>query len=104
MYFTAAHVYGNTAPPERVERFIQHKALAEYCMILEIPTLVLYTSIRSALSDILYFLVIWLVEIFCSTQIATNFGDQDISNNLFLVVEQTNRIILASLLFTMLCT
>ena len=47
-----------------------------------------------ALSVILYFLVVWLGAIFSST-----FGDQDISKcltNLFLVVERTNRISLAS--------
>ena len=40
----------------------------------------------------------WLFrsEIFCSSQAAANFGDQDISkclNNLFLVIEQTDRIL-----------
>ena len=49
----------------------------------------------SALSVLLYFLVVWLGAIFSSTQT----GDQDISKyltNLFLVVERTNRISLAS--------
>ena len=48
---------------------------------------------------LLYFLVVWLRAIFSSTQTAAIFGDQDISkclNNLFLVVEQANRISLAS--------
>ena len=52
-----------------------------------------------ALSVILYFLVIWLRAIFSSTQTAVIFGDQDISKysyNLFLVVEQTIGISLAS--------
>ena len=52
-----------------------------------------------ALSVILYFLVVWLGAIFSSTQTATIFGDKDISKcltNLFLVVERTNRISLAS--------
>ena len=52
-----------------------------------------------ALSVILYFLVIWLKVIFFSTQTAMIFSDQDISKcltNLFLVVERTNRISLAS--------
>ena len=47
----------------------------------------------------LYFLVIWFGAIFSSTQTTVIFSDQDISkclNNLFLVVEQTNRISLAS--------
>ena len=53
----------------------------------------------SALSVILYFLVIWLGAIFSSIQTAVIFSDQDISKcltNLFLVVERTNRISLAS--------
>ena len=57
-------------------------------------------SIVSSLSDILYFLVVWLGEIFYSSQATANFGDQDISkclNNLFLIVEQTDRISLAIL-------
>jgi len=57
----------------------------------------IHTSIGSALSDILYFLVVWLGEIFCCSQATVNFGDQDISrclNNLFL---QTDRISLAVL-------
>ena len=59
----------------------------------------IHTSIGSALSVILYFLVIWLGEIFSSTQTAVIFGDQDISKcltNLFLIVEQINKISLAS--------
>ena len=59
-----------------------------------------YTSIGGALSDILYFLVIWLREIFCSIQVAVNFSDQDISkcsNSPFLVLERTDRISLAIL-------
>ena len=46
-----------------------------------------------------YFLVIWLGVIFSSTQTVAIFGHQDISKcsyNLFLVVERTNRISLAS--------
>ena len=53
----------------------------------------------SALNVILYFLVVWLGEIFSSTQTAAIFSDKDISKssyNLFLVVERTNRISLAS--------
>ena len=52
-----------------------------------------------ALSVILYFLVVWLGAIFSSTQTAVIFDDKDISKcsyNLFLVVERTNRISLAS--------
>ena len=52
-----------------------------------------HTSIDSALSVILYFLVVWLGAIFSSHQIAVIFGDENISKcsyNLFLVVERTN--------------
>jgi len=42
----------------------------------------IHTSIGGALSDILYFLVVWLREIFCSAQTAANFGEQDISKYL----------------------
>ena len=51
------------------------------------------------LTVILCFLVVWLGAIFSSTQTAAIFSDQDISKcsyNLFLVVERTNRISLAS--------
>ena len=55
----------------------------------------------SALSVILYIHPgrVWLGAIFSSTQTAVIFGDKDIrkcSYNLFLVVERTNRINLAS--------
>ena len=59
----------------------------------------IHSSIGSALTVILYFLVVWLGAIFSSTQTAVIFGDQDISKcltNLFLAVEQTNRISLAN--------
>ena len=59
----------------------------------------IHTSIGSALTVILYFLVVWLGAIFSSTQTAATFDDHDISKcltNLFLVVQQTNRISLAS--------
>ena len=61
----------------------------------------LYTQARRYFKCycILYFLVVWLGAIFSSTQTAAIFSDQDISKcltNLFLVVEQTNRISLAS--------
>ena len=53
-----------------------------------------------ALSVILYLCGhVWLGAIFSSTQTAVIFSDKDISKcsyNLFLVVERTNRIILAS--------
>jgi len=39
----------------------------------------IHTSIGSVLSDILYFLIVWLGEIFCGSQVVANFGDQDIS-------------------------
>ena len=75
---------------------------AKCCICLETPPE--YCIFRthkqgSALSVILYFLVVWLGVIFSSTQTAATFGDKDISKcsyNLFLVVEQTNRISLAS--------
>ena len=47
----------------------------------------------------MYFLVVWLGAFFSTTQTTTIFGDQDItkySYNLFLVVERTDRISLAS--------
>ena len=59
----------------------------------------IHTSIGGALTVILYFLVVWLRAIFSSTQTAVIFGDKNTSKwltNLFLVVEQTNRISLAS--------
>ena len=46
-----------------------------------------------------HFVVIWFVAISYSTQTTASFGDQDISKcltNLFLVVERTNKISLAS--------
>ena len=76
---------------------------AECCICLETPPecciFHTHTSIGSALTVILCFLVFWLGAIFSSTQTATTFGDQDISKcltNLFLVIEQTNRISLVS--------
>ena len=48
----------------------------------------MHTSIGSALSDILYFLVVWFSEVFYSARTAENFSEHDISkclNNLFLV-------------------
>ena len=56
----------------------------------QVAVFFIHTSIGSALSIILYFLVVWLGAIFCSTQTAAIFSDQDISKclyNLFLVVE-----------------
>jgi len=79
---------------------------AECCMILKTCTRVLHFSYKQALSDILNFLVIWLGEIFCSSRATANFGDQDISkclNNLFLVVEWTDRINLAVLVTYVQC-
>ena len=71
--FSAAHVYRKYSAREHVETFnTQHEVLAEYCMILETPSQVLYFSYTQAsvLSVILYFLIAWLGEIFCSTQTA----------------------------------
>ena len=75
---------------------------AKCCICLETPPeyCIFCTHKQGgALSVILYFLVIWLGGIFSSTQTAAIFGDKDISKcltNLFLVVERTYRIILAS--------
>ena len=75
---------------------------AECCICLETPpsaVFFIHTSIGSAFSVILYFLVIWLGAIFSSTQNAVIFGDQGISKcsyNLFLVVERTNEAAKAS--------
>ena len=75
---------------------------AECCICLETPPecCIFHTHKQGGvLSVILYFLVVWLRAIFSSTQTAVIFGDQDISKcltNLFIVVEQTNMINLAS--------
>ena len=75
---------------------------AECCICLETPPkyCIFHTHKQGgALSVILYFLVVWLGAIFSSTQTAAIFGDQDISKcltNLFLVIERTNKISLAS--------
>ena len=75
---------------------------AEYCICLKTPPECCSFCTHKqggALSVILYFLVVWLGVIFSSTQTAASFGDQDISKcsyNLFLVVQRTNRISLAS--------
>ena len=73
-----------------VEKLIQHEAKDLPRDIPPSAVLFVHTNIGSALSVILYFLVVWLGVIFFSTQTATIFGDQDISKclyNLFLVVE-----------------
>ena len=76
-----------------VKRLIQHEAKPSAVFALRHPpsaVFFIHTSIGSALSVILYFLVIWLRAIFSSTQTAAIFGDQDISkclNSLFLVIE-----------------
>ena len=92
------HVYGkySTREPNTV------RGKAECCICFKTPpsaVFFIHTSIGSALSVILYFLVIWLGAIYFSTQTAAIFGDQDISKclyNLFLVIERTNRNNLAS--------
>ena len=59
----------------------------------------MHTSIGGALTVILYFLVILLGVIFSSAQTAAIFSYQDYSeclDSIFLVVEQTDRISLAS--------
>ena len=85
-----------------VERLVHHEAKPSAVLTSRHPPSAVFfiqTSIGSALSVTLYFQVTWLGVIFSSTQTAAIFGDQDISkclNNLFLVIEQTNRISLAS--------
>ena len=65
---------------EGVERFMEHKVLMYDSQDTHTSAVFfVQTSIGSDLSDILYFLVVWLEEIFCSTESAVNFGDQDIS-------------------------
>ena len=87
---------------KRVKSLIQHEVKLSAVFASRHPLsaiIFMYTSIGGALSVILYFLVVWLGAIFSSTQTAMIFGDQDISKclyNLFLAVEQTNRISLAS--------
>ena len=102
-------VYGKYSTRGHVERLIQHKVKPSAVFALRhhppSPNTVLFvhTSIGNTLSVILYFLVIWLGAIFSSTQTTAMFGDQDISKslyNLFLLMEQTNRISLASDLCT----
>ena len=113
-------MYGNYSTRGLVERLIQHEAkpsavfappsavfappsavLAPPSAVFAPPSVVffLHTSLGGALTAMLYFLVIWLGVTFSSTQTAEIFGDQDISKcltTLFLAVEQTNRINLAS--------
>ena len=92
----------NTVRGGRVERLIQHEVKPSAVFASRHPpsaVFFIHTSIGGALTVILYFLVVWLRAIFSSTQTAVIFGDQDISKcltNLFLVVEQNNRISLAS--------
>ena len=77
---------------------------AECCISLETPPGgVLYFSYIQARRCFKCYIVlpghVWLGVIFSSTQTAAIFGDNDISKcltNLFLVVERTNRISLAS--------
>ena len=76
-----------------IERLIQHKAKPSAVFASRHPpsaVFFIHTSIGGAESVILYLLVVWLGEIFFSTQTAAIFNDQDISKclyNLFLVVE-----------------
>ena len=96
-------VYGKYSTRGRVKMLIQHEAKLSAVLASRPPppppppsaVFFVHTSIGSALSVTLYFLVIWLGAMFSSTQTATIFGDQDISKclyNPFLVVERTNRI------------
>ena len=92
-------MYGKYSTRGRVERLIQHKVKPRFAL-RHPPSAVffIYTSIGSV-NCYIVLLVVWLGVIFSSTQTAAIFSDQDINkclNNLFLVVEQTNRISLAS--------
>ena len=101
-------MYGKYSTRVCVERLIQHEAKpsaylqAECCICLETPPE--YCTFRThkqggALNVILYFLVVWLRVIISSTLTAAIFSDKDISKcltNLFLAIERTNRISLAS--------
>ena len=86
----------------RVKRLIQYKAKPSAVFASRHPpstVFFIHTSIGGHLTVILYFLVVWLGANFSSTQTAAIFSDQDISKcltNLFLVVDRTNRISLAS--------
>ena len=95
--------YGKYSKRGHIKRLIQHQAKPSAVFASRQPlsaVFFIHTSIGSALTVILYFLVVWLEAIFSSTQTAAIFSDQDISKcltNLFLVLEQTNKISLASL-------
>ena len=85
-----------------VERLIQHEAKPSAVFASRHPR-VLYFSYTQARRCFKCYIVlpghVWLGEIFSSTQTAAIFGDKDISKcltNLFLVVERTNMISLAS--------
>ena len=76
---------------------------AKCCICLETPPRLLYFSYTQARRCFKCYIVlpgrVWLGAIFSSTQSAAIFGDKDISKCLtilFLVVERTNRISLAS--------
>ena len=87
------HVYGKYSTRGHVKRPIQHEAKPSAVFALRHPpsaVFFVHTSIGSALSVTLYFLVVWLGAIFYSTQTTTIFSNEDISKrlyNLFLVVE-----------------
>ena len=79
---------------EHVERLIQYEAKLSAVFASRHPppstVLFVHTSIDSALSVLLYFLVVLLGVIFLSTRIASVFGDHTISKlsyNLFVVIE-----------------
>ena len=95
-------MYGKYSTRGCVERLIQHEVKQSAVFASRHPpsaVFFIHTRIGGALSVILYFLVVWFGAIFSSAQTAVIFGDQDISKcftNLFLLVERTNRISLAS--------
>ena len=71
------HVYGKYSMRGHVERLIQHEAKPSAVFALGHPpsaVFFVHTNIGSALSVILYFLVIWLEAIFSSTQTAAIFS------------------------------
>ena len=96
--------YGKYSTRVCVERLIQHEAKPSAVFASRYPRVPLYFSYTQARRCFKCYMVlhadrVWLGAIFSSAQTAAIFGDKDISRcsyNLFLVVERTNRISLAS--------
>ena len=82
-------MYGKYNTRGHVERLIQHEAKPSAVFASRHPpsaVFFIHTSIGSALTVILYFLVVWLGAIFSSTQTTAIFSDQDISKCLTTVI------------------